>query len=64
VAGEFREAEIQHLHHAVRFDFDVSGLQIPMDDSFLVGSFQSIGNLTGDPQRFLQRNRSLLDALG
>ena len=43
-----RQPEVQHLHGAVLADLDVRGLQIPMDDTGLVGRFEGFGDLLGD----------------
>ena len=42
------ESEIEHLHHALRRDFDVGGLQIAMDDAFFVRGFQRFRDLSRD----------------
>ena len=60
----FREPEIQHLDGTVRPDFDVGGLQIPVDDPLRVGRFERVGNLPGDRQRFIERERSGCDTVG
>ena len=52
---ELREAEVEHLHHAVRRDLDVRGLQIAMDDPLLVGGFERLGDLPRDRQRLVER---------
>jgi len=57
----FRESEVEHLDGAVRSQRDVCGLQIPMDDSLLVGSFESFRNLLCDLERLLNRHRSTSD---
>ena len=46
----FREAEVEHFHHAVRADFDVGGFQIPMDDPLLVRGFECVRDLFRDWQ--------------
>jgi hypothetical protein len=52
LAPRFRQPEIEHLHDTVGRDGDVGGLQIAMDDSFVVSRFQRIGDLARDCQRF------------
>jgi len=54
----FGEPEIQNFNHAARGDLYIGGLEIPMDDSFLVRSLKRCSDLTGDGERFLQRHRS------
>ena len=61
---ELREAEVEHLHHAVRRDLDVRGLQIAMDDALLVGGFEGLADLTRDRQGFVERNRPPGDPIG
>ena len=53
-----REAEIQHLHRAVGAQLDVRGLQIAMDDPLLVRRFESLGDLPGDRQGLIDRDRA------
>ena len=54
-----RQSEIQHLYRAVGLDLDVAGLQVAMNDAFLVGRLQRVRDLARDSQRFVQRNRAL-----
>ena len=58
----FRQAEIQHLYFSVRGELDVGGLQIAMDNALFVRRFQGLGDLAGNPQRFIQRNGAAGDA--
>ena len=46
-----REAEVQHLHDAVRSDFDIRRFEIPVNDPFLVRGVERIGDLTRDRER-------------
>ena len=59
-----RQAEVQHLHRAVRPDLDVGGLQVAVDDALLVRGFERLGDLLRDRQRLVERNRPLRDAVG
>ena len=59
-----RQPEVQHLHHAVIFDLDVCRLEIAVDDPLLMRSFKAFRDLLGNGQRFINRDRSLLDSLG
>ena len=52
------QTEIQHLHHAVRTQLDIRRLQVPVDDSVLVGRLQRLGDLARDRKRFVQWNGS------
>ena len=55
-----REAEIQHLHFAFGCDFYICGLQVPVNDSFVVGLLQCLANLRTDLERLFQRKRPVL----
>ena len=57
------QPEIEHLHRAVLCELDIGGLQIAMHDAVLVRRFERFGNLTGNRQRFVNRDRSLRDAV-
>ena len=59
----FRQAEIQHLHRAVIAHLDVGRLQIAMDDPLFVCSFHRVGDLSGDGDGFVNRDRPLCDPL-
>ncbi len=50
----FRQAEVEHFDGAVGFYFDVSRLEIAMDDVFFVGGLERAGNLAGQRQRFVK----------
>ena len=58
-----RQTEVQHLHRAVLSDLDVGGFQIAVYDASLVSRFEGFGDLFGDGQGFVERDRSLLDAI-
>ena len=60
----FGESEVQHFCGAIRRYFHIGGLQVAVDDAALVGIFQCFGNLFGDGQRILARQRALFDAVG
>ena len=51
------EPEVQHLHRAVRPDLDVRRLQVAMDDALLVRGLERVGDLPGDGQRLVERDR-------
>ena len=42
-----RQSEIQHLHLAIGSDFDICGLEVPVDDAFFMRGFESFSNLQG-----------------
>jgi hypothetical protein len=50
--------------YAIGSRLDVRGLQIAMNNPLLVGSFEGFGNLFGDRESLVYRNRSLYDAVG
>ena len=52
------EAEIQHLHSAFRRDLDIGWFQIAMDHALFMRGFQRLGDLAGNFQRFLGRERT------
>ena len=54
-ARRLREPEVEHLHHAVRRDLDVRGLQVAVDDPFFVRGLERLGDLARDRQRFGDR---------
>ena len=54
-----RKAEVQDLHGAVIFNFDVGWLEIAVDDTGFVSRFQCLGDLLGDRQSFIDRDRAL-----
>jgi hypothetical protein len=59
-----RQAEIEHLHDATRSDLDVRRLEIPMDDALFVGGFKRIGDLLGDCESLVNRQRPVLQPIG
>ena len=64
VSRELGQPEVEHLHGAVVSHFDVGRLQIAMDDALLVRRFERFGDLPGDRQRFVDRDRSVRNAIG
>ena len=57
VAGQFRQAEVEHFHPAVCVHLDIRRLQIAVNDALLVRRFDGFGDLPRNRQRLVQRNR-------
>jgi hypothetical protein len=55
IEGGFGEAEVEHLYRAIEFDFDVAGFEVAVDDTFFVGGFEGVCDLTGDAEGFVER---------
>ena len=63
-AVSLREAEVQHLHGAIRPELDVGGFQIAVDDALLVRRLEGAGHLQRNRHRFVERDRAPGDAIG
>ena len=61
--GCLRQAKVQNLDVAVFGHRDVRRFQIAVDDPLLVCCLERLADLFGHPQRFLDGNRSVPDAL-
>jgi hypothetical protein len=59
-----REAKVEHLHRAIRPQFDIGRLQVAVNDAAFMRRFQRLGDLSRDGHRFLQSHRSLRDPIG
>ena len=46
--GQFGQAEIHDLDPPLLGDYDICGLDIPVDDRLMMGLTQSFGDLKGD----------------
>ncbi len=57
------QTEVQHFDYAFGGEFYIGGLEIAMNDALLVRGFKRAGDLFGDLQPLLQRNRALPDSL-
>ena len=57
------EAEVEHFDATVCGERDVGRLEIAMDDPLVVRRHQCVGNLSGDRQRFIDRNGAFGNAL-
>ena len=57
------QAKVEHLHGAVRADFDVGGLQVTVDDPLLVRRLQRLRDLLRDRQRVVEGDLSARDPL-
>ena len=62
VGGDTKQ--LLHFDGPVVLDLDVLRLQIAVDDPLLMGSFQGFGDLLGDGEHLVDRDRPLLDAIG
>jgi hypothetical protein len=60
----FRQPEIEHLDDAVAAQLDIGRLQVAMDDPMVMSGVERVGDLTRNPQRFVEWNRSLRDSIG
>ena len=61
---EFGEPEVEHLHGTRRGEHDVCRFQIAMDDPFLVGGLERVGDLSGDEQRLVCRQGAVGEPRG
>ena len=59
-----RQAEVEHLHRAVRPDLDVGRLEVPVDDAEVVCRLERLGDLPGDRRGLGQRDGTQGDAVG
>ena len=58
VAGpRLRQAEVEHLDLAVARELDVRRLQVAVDDALVVGLLERFGDLLGDLERLVDRDR-------
>jgi hypothetical protein len=53
MGGQLRQAKVQDLGLTPIGDKNVSRLDVAMDDTFLVGRVQPIGDLDGNVQQFI-----------
>ena len=58
------QAEVQYFHRAVVSDLDVRRLQVAVHDPVLVRGLERVGDLAGDGQRFVDRERTAGNAIG
>jgi hypothetical protein len=58
------QSEVQYLHRAIGSDLDVRRLQIAVDDAVIVGGFERVGDLAGDGEHLVQRERPAGNARG
>ena len=63
-AADFGKAEIQNFDGTVGLDLDVAGFEIAMNDVLGVGGFEGVGDLAGDGERFFERDRAAVYAVG
>ena len=62
-APRLRQAEVEHLDLAVWRDLHVGRLQVAVDDALLVRVLEGLGDLLGDSDRLVDRNRPALQSL-
>ena len=62
-ALELRESEIDDLGPTVRIEHDVAGLEVAVHDTLRMSRRQAIRHLHGHQQRFVERERSAIEAL-
>ena len=58
------EPEVEDLDRAVGSDLDVGGFEIAVDDALLVRRLEGLGDLEGDGDGLVHRDRAASDALG
>jgi hypothetical protein len=51
---DLRDAEVEQFDDAVGRHLDIGRLEVPVCDPLLVRRLESLGDLAGDGQRFLQ----------
>ena len=67
LSGHFHrlgQSKVQEFGLAIAVDDDVCRFQVAMDDAFLVGGLQGLGNLDHQPERLFNGNRHPLDPIG
>jgi hypothetical protein len=62
--GQLRQAEVEHFHHALGRELDVSGFEVPVHDAFLVRRLQGGGDLPRHGDGFRRCDRPTLNSLG
>ena len=58
-----RQTEVEHLYFSFRRDLHVRGFQIAMNDALSVRRFEGFGDLLRDLERFVHRDRALLQSI-
>jgi hypothetical protein len=58
------QAEVQHLDLSLGRDLDVRRLEVPVEDTVLVGVVQRVGELPRDEQRLVHGDGAAVDAVG
>ena len=61
--GDLRQSEVHHLEGSLAGKHQVGALDVTVDDALLVSLLQTAGGLGRQRQRFLERQRSLLNLL-
>ena len=60
-AQEFGQAEVGDLHPPLLIDQDVLGLDVPMNDPFVMGELQRVADLRHDLERLLRLEFAVAD---
>ena len=63
ILKRFGEAKIQNLGRSVGRDLDICGLQVAVDDTFVVSRFEPLGDGGEKRDRVLDRHGTALEAL-
>jgi hypothetical protein len=58
------EPEVEHFHVPVRCDLHVGRLQIPVHDAAFVGGLESLGDLPGNAEGLVNRQRAAPQSIG
>ena len=61
---DFRKTKVENLHSARRRNLHVGWLEIPMNDPLVVRCLERVGDLPGNVQRLIERDRTSLQAIG
>ena len=61
--GQLRQTEIQQFGLAAVSDQNVSGLNVTVDDAFLVGGVEGVGDLDADVEESVERKVAACDAI-
>ena len=57
------QAKVQDFHGAILFDLHIRRLQVAVDNALIVGRFEGLGDLLGNRESFIERDRAFGDPL-